>query len=635
MNKRTVSSKVLLCFLMMMFLMFTVGCSKSDDNPPAAATTYTVTFDSQSATVAANPTSITVPITPPLTTLGTLPTTPTNGTSTFAGWWTGTVGTGTEFTFSTPVTGNITVYAYWTTNTVYTVTFNSQGGTAVGAQHAISGGTVVLPAAPTKTGYLFDSWNTQADGLGATFTGSITGNITVYAKWNSYKYIVTYSNVGGSAVSPQPVISPATNVGALPTTPTNGSSTFAGWNTILDGTGTAFTATTVVTASITVYAQWTTGTVYTVTYDSQYGTAVAPQQVVSGGTVGTLPANPTRSGYTFGGWYTDTSYVTAFTKDTTVTASITVYAKWTAVTGTSTASGTYTWNSGTSTLTFNWTSTNFLCNGPSLLGAETETGVTIGTTTMTWVNSNNNMTWTRSAGTAGDPTGTWTSTDSGDGNTYTIVVTATNSTSGTASVSAPIIACGSGDLNPGVQSHYEPGNTNWVYSVYGQYKDPNHTASAVSVTGSGISGSGTDTLSYNSTDQRWPLSMTLGDTPPTVPLTYNFTITDTSTWTKTVTVHCFMTHAVSNLSPTGTIATATPTFSWTGISDSDASYEVYVEDSSYNRIWDKWSITGTSVPYGGPSLTPGATYHYQVMAFSRSFCLDGDSDVRGSFTYQP
>jgi uncharacterized repeat protein (TIGR02543 family) len=43
---------------------------------------------------------------------------------------------------------------------------------------------------------------------------------------------------------------------ALPTAPAKTGYIFAGWNTRQDGTGTAFTAATPVTANITVYAQW-------------------------------------------------------------------------------------------------------------------------------------------------------------------------------------------------------------------------------------------------------------------------------------------------------------------------------------------------------------------------------------------
>jgi uncharacterized protein (TIGR02145 family)/uncharacterized repeat protein (TIGR02543 family) len=72
---------------------------------------YTVTFDGQGATVGPNPTTRTV--TAPATTVGTLPTSPTKKSYTFSGWWTGAHGTGTEFTASTPVSSNLTVYANW------------------------------------------------------------------------------------------------------------------------------------------------------------------------------------------------------------------------------------------------------------------------------------------------------------------------------------------------------------------------------------------------------------------------------------------------------------------------------------------------------------------------------------------
>jgi uncharacterized repeat protein (TIGR02543 family) len=61
------------------------------------------------------------------------------------------------------------------------------------------------------------------------------------------------------------VTSPATTIDSLPTPPTLEGSTFISWNTKDDGSGTAFTATTPVPNSITVYAQWDPeGTVYTV-----------------------------------------------------------------------------------------------------------------------------------------------------------------------------------------------------------------------------------------------------------------------------------------------------------------------------------------------------------------------------------
>ena len=93
--------------------------------PIVTVTTATVTFDAQSGT-ASSPTSTTV--TNGLT-YGTLATT-TRAGYIFAGWWTGTGGTGTQVTPSTTVTitSAQTLYANWTVNAISTVTFDGQGG---------------------------------------------------------------------------------------------------------------------------------------------------------------------------------------------------------------------------------------------------------------------------------------------------------------------------------------------------------------------------------------------------------------------------------------------------------------------------------------------------------------------------
>ena len=66
-------------------------------------------------------------------------------------------------------------------------------------------------------------------------------------------------------------------------------------------------------------------TMYTVTFDSKGGSAVAPQSVESGKTA-SKPANaPTKSGVTFGGWYKDEE---PFSFSTKITSNITLTAKW-------------------------------------------------------------------------------------------------------------------------------------------------------------------------------------------------------------------------------------------------------------------------------------------------------------------
>jgi uncharacterized repeat protein (TIGR02543 family) len=162
MNKRRVSTQALLYFLMLMFLMVTVSCGSSDDTP--ATTTHAVTFDSQGATVAANPTSETV--TSPATTVDTLPTAPAKTGFTFAGWWTGTNGTGTKFTATTAVKADITVYAKWITfdsitlADIQAVTLSNTDIDGSDANNQIPAGTIVVYK--TKNGrygkFLVDTW---------------------------------------------------------------------------------------------------------------------------------------------------------------------------------------------------------------------------------------------------------------------------------------------------------------------------------------------------------------------------------------------------------------------------------------------------------------------------------------------
>jgi uncharacterized repeat protein (TIGR02543 family) len=80
----------------------------------------------------------------------------------------------------------------------------------------------------------------------------------------------------------------------------------------------------VVTATITTTSQQTTK--YTVTFNSNGGTSVAAQIVEAGKTAKT-PTAPTRSGYTFAGWYNG---ATAYNFNTPVNSNLTLTAKWTA-----------------------------------------------------------------------------------------------------------------------------------------------------------------------------------------------------------------------------------------------------------------------------------------------------------------
>ena len=102
-----------------------------------------------------------------------------------------------------------------------------------------------------------------------------------------------------------------------------------------------------------------------------------------------------------------------------------------------TGSGTYTYTGGL--LTMNWTNGDFICDGPNI-GTSTENVTLLSVTMMDWVSNgtqSTTMTWTRASGTAGDITGTWTTTNPTSGNSFT----ATFAANGTLSVVGTITSC--------------------------------------------------------------------------------------------------------------------------------------------------------------------------------------------------
>lgn len=77
-----------------------------------------------------------------------------------------------------------------------------------------------------------------------------------------------------------------------------------------------------------VYQPTTLATYYTVSFDTDGGTTI-PDQSVRSGNKATQPADPEKSGYTFGGWYAEDTFTTLFDFDDAITADTTVYAKFT------------------------------------------------------------------------------------------------------------------------------------------------------------------------------------------------------------------------------------------------------------------------------------------------------------------
>ncbi len=142
---------------------------------------------------------------------------------------------------------------------------------------------------------------------------------------------VTFNANGGTG-APSTVECWSGSVTLPSTAPTRSGYTFAGWNTAANGSGTNYAAgASVSCADVTLYAQWSADTL-DVVYDSQGGSNVTDGDATTttGGSIATLPTDPTRTGYTFTGWFTAASGGSEITAGAAhgQTGDFTLYAQW-------------------------------------------------------------------------------------------------------------------------------------------------------------------------------------------------------------------------------------------------------------------------------------------------------------------
>ena len=144
-------------------------------------------------------------------------------------------------------------------NAYYTVTFNSQGGSAVSPITGVKqGSTITLPASPTKAGFTFTfgGWCTDKEGKSSfSPTTPINSDLTLYAKWIEQFYTVTFDSQGGSDVKTITRVKYGSTI-TLPPEPIKANSTFDGWFTDKEASTDLFSAKTPITADLTLYAKW-------------------------------------------------------------------------------------------------------------------------------------------------------------------------------------------------------------------------------------------------------------------------------------------------------------------------------------------------------------------------------------------
>ena len=265
--------------------------------------------------------------------------------------------------------------------TTHTVTFNSNGGTKIAPKEVVSGVKIKAPSTPTKDKYLFRGWYEDSTfSKEFDFNTPITSDMTLYAKWEAANSINEIRLAGDFQYGTVPVgtlpsFNPRTTTDSITIDKTNSdwvkrTSTTSLWGGFAGNTpvayndgktyyGYSFAVDTndgyqlasdlkviyngddvTTTANVSRYAWGAyvdvdlgkaigTPVVYTITFNSNDGTSVAPQNVNAGEKLTEPTPAPTREGFTFDGWYEDSTFSTKFNFDTPITDNMTLYAKWT------------------------------------------------------------------------------------------------------------------------------------------------------------------------------------------------------------------------------------------------------------------------------------------------------------------
>ena len=258
---------------------------------------------------------------------------------TFAGWAT-TAGGSTVYADEasyTMGTGDATLYAKWTADS-HSLNFDANGGE--GTMDSVDLDTdeqTTLPEAPfTRTGYTFAGWATTAGGSAvyadeASYTMG-SADATLYAKWTADSHSLSFDANGGEGT----IDSVDLDTDEQTTLPEAGFTrtgyTFAGWATTAGGSAVYAdeASYTIGTGDATLYAVWTPIS-YTITYTLNDGTNHEdnPESYTIEDSEITLK-DPTRTDYTFSGWYSDAAFSTEVS---TIAAGSNgdkrFYAKWT------------------------------------------------------------------------------------------------------------------------------------------------------------------------------------------------------------------------------------------------------------------------------------------------------------------
>jgi uncharacterized repeat protein (TIGR02543 family) len=241
---------------------------------------------------------------------------------TFIGW-TGTdlSESTTDYVISAGTIGNKVLVANWKAN-VYTVTLDVQGGSIDKKTIEVTFDSNFVIPTPTRVGYNFSGWSLNGKIISASGTWSTASDSTLLANWtarNDIKYTINYygQNISDDNYSlMDSTIKTGTADSLIAVSPQN---------------LTGFTANSGSKAQIispngsTVFSFYYKRNSYYLSFISNGGNSI---EMISLRYQQTIPSNidVTRDGYTFGGWFSDYSQNTLFSKMPAENSS--VYAWW-------------------------------------------------------------------------------------------------------------------------------------------------------------------------------------------------------------------------------------------------------------------------------------------------------------------
>ena len=200
---------------------------------------------------------------------------------------------------------DVALKATWEINK-YDISINADGGKLADGNETYAATDVdyatdleaygVPMAEPTKEGYTFAGW-VDADGNATELPATMpAGDVNITAAWEINEHSITFDTDGGSAIDP--ITGDYGDAITAPADPTKEGYTFTGW-VDADGNAADIPAT-MPDEDVALKATWAVNSykvVYTsdeetfADYDVNYGAAIP------------VPAVPTKTGYTFGGWY--------------------------------------------------------------------------------------------------------------------------------------------------------------------------------------------------------------------------------------------------------------------------------------------------------------------------------------------